>query len=128
MRTFQQIWRYAIVGASTNLALYLFYLAITAYGLGHKVSMSLVYALGIALSFVFNRSWTFGHDGRISSAAARYFIAYLAGYLVNLTLLYVFVDRMGFAHQWVQAILIFVVAGLIFLTQKMWVFPRSDLT
>jgi len=122
------MWRYAIVGIATNLAFYLIYLAITGFGLGHKASMSLVYALGIALSFAFNRNWTFGHDGRISSAAARYFIAYLAGYLVNLTLLYVFVDRMGFAHQWVQAILIFVVAGLIFLTQKLWVFPRRNLT
>lgn len=128
MRTFNQMWRYAIVGTATNLAFYLIYLAITAFGLDHKVSMSLVYALGIALSFAFNRSWTFGHDGRISSAAARYFIAYLAGYLVNLILLYVFVDRMGFAHQWIQAILIFVVAGLIFLTQKFWVFPRRNLT
>lgn len=128
MRTYQQLWRYAVVGIATNLVLYLIYLGITVFGLGHKVSMSLVYALGIALSFAFNRSWTFGHDGRISSAAARYFIAYLAGYVVNLIFLYVLVDRMGFAHQWVQAILIFVVAGLIFLTQKMWVFPRRNLT
>ena len=44
------------------------------------------------------------------------------GYLMNLAILFVFVDKMGFAHQWVQAVAIFVVAGYLFLAFKFFVF------
>jgi len=45
------------------------------------------------------------------------------GYLANLALLYVFTDRLGYPHQVVQAAAIFVVAGILFLLFRFFVFP-----
>jgi len=43
------------------------------------------------------------------------------GYLMNLAILIVMVDKLRYAHQWAQAIEIFVMAGFLFYTFKFFV-------
>ena len=124
--TRRQALRYATVGLASNLLLYLAYLGVTATGLGHKTAMTLIYVLGVLATFVANRLWSFGHRGAAHAALARYAIAYGVGYLLNLALLWLAVDRLRLPHQGVQAMAILLVAGSLFLMQKYWVFaPRS---
>lgn len=93
--------------------------------MGHKLAMSLLYATGTSLTFVFNRNWTFGHGGHISKAFITYVAVYALGYLFNLVALYILVDRLGFNHQWVQGCLIIAVALLLFTLQKLVVFKEQ---
>lgn len=123
--TRRQLFRYAVVGLASNLALYLAYLLLTYIGIGYKSAMSLLYAVGTSLTFVFNRNWTFGHDGHITKAFVGYVSIYAMGYLFNLLALYILVEKIGFAHQWVQGVLIFVVAILLFTLQKLVVFKKK---
>ena len=120
----RQFFRYAVVGLISNLALYLAYLLLTELGMGHKTAMSLLYATGTSLTFLFNRNWTFGHDGHLTKAFAGYATIYAMGYLFNLVALYLLVDRLGFNHQWVQGCLIILVAVLLFTLQKYVVFKK----
>jgi len=121
----KQLVRYAVVGIASNLAGYLVYLFITWLGVGPKTAMTCLYLLGATVSFVGNRQWTFGHRGSIAAGALRFAFAHLLGYLLNLTLLVVFVDRLGFPHQLVQGIAIFVVAGFLFVLFRWFVFPAA---
>lgn len=125
----RQLIRYALVGIASNAVAYLLYLLLTYYGMGHKTTMSLLYGVGVAQTFYFNRGWTFGHDGKVSLALVRYVTVYGLGYVFNLAMLMVLVDRWGWSHQWVQGAAIFVIAAFLFLGQKIWVFapvtPRN---
>jgi len=120
-----QLIRYGLIGAASNAAIYFIYLLITYLGMEAKSAMTLVYIAGASIGFVGNRKWTFAHRGDSSSAALRYVLAHLCGYLVNLLILYTFVDRLGYAHQWVQAAAIIVVAGFLFVIFKYFVFSKS---
>ncbi|MBK1656435.1 GtrA family protein [Allochromatium vinosum] len=122
-RTARQFLRYALVGLGSNLSLYLAYLALTYLGVGPKLAMSLLYLVGIAQTFVFNRSWSFGHQGAMHGALIRYVASYAFGYVLNLSVLWLAVDQLDYPHQIVQGVMIAVVATLIFLLQKFWVFP-----
>lgn len=117
-----QFMRYIVVGATSNLLLYLAYIGLTAGGLGHKTAMTLLYITGGVLTFVVNRTWSFNHKGSGHAALARYLVAYVLGYLFNLTLLWIFVDRLHQPHQAVQAAAIVLVAVSLFLMNKFWVF------
>ena len=121
----RQFFRYAVVGIASNLTLYLGYLLLTHLGMGHKTAMSLLYAAGTSLTFIFNRNWTFGHDGHVTKAFVSYVTVYAVGYVFNLVALYILVDQLGFNHQWVQGGLIFVVAVLLFTLQKLVVFKEK---
>lgn len=120
-----QLFRYALVGLLSNVTGYLVYLALTYLGGTPKVTMTLLYGVGAAVGFFGNRSLTFEYQGSIKGAGARYVIAHCFGYFINLSILIIFVDKMGYAHQWVQAIAIFIVAAFLFMVFKVFVFPVS---
>ena len=95
---------------------------ITYLGIEPKSAMTLVYIAGVILGYIGHRNWTFGHKGAMLGSGARYFIAHLIGYLINFLILLTFVDKLGYAHQWVQAAAIIVVAMFLFLAFRYFVF------
>jgi len=119
-----QLIRYGVVGVISNLTIYFFYLFITYLSVEPKTAMTLMYIIGALIGFVLNRKWTFAHFGESARAAFRYVLAHLFGYVLNFLILFTFVDRLGCAHQWVQAMAIIIVAGVLFLIFKYYVFIK----
>ena len=123
-QTLTQLVRYGIVGLASNAFGYLLYLGLTYLGMGPKLAMSLLYCVGLLQTFAFNKKWSFRFDGAATPALLRYATAYALGYIVNLSALMLLVDQMGLPHQWVQGAMILVVAVMLFLAQRYWVFPQ----
>jgi len=122
MKWHVQFSRYAFVGLASNALLYALYLLLTFLGIGPKTAMTLLYLIGVLQTFHFNRGWSFRHEGRRSPALVRYVAAYLLGYALNLAMLLLLVDHLGWPHQWVQGAMIVSLAVLLFLLQRYWVF------
>lgn len=130
-----QVLRFGIVGLISNLLIFLIYLALTEIGMGHKSAMTLLFVVGVAQTFVFNKRWTFGYDGIIQGAFLKYVVIYALVYLLNLTFLFLLVDILDNPHQVVQGLMILISGLILFLLQKFWVFrvhgapqlPRQNL-
>ncbi len=123
-----QLVRYAVVGITSNALAFGIYIVITALGAAPTVAMTVVYVTAALVGFIGNRTVTFAHRGSIWSAGARYVVAHTLGYLLNLSILLVLVDRLGYSHVWVQALAIVVVAGYLFVTFKFFVFAQVSET
>ena len=121
----RQLWRYVITGMTANVVFYAGYLLLSGLGVGHKAAMTVTYCTSVLCTFVFNRRWTFGHDGTVTAPLLRYIAIYAIGYVVNLAALSALVDVAGLPHAIVMAALIVISAGLLFLAQKFWVFPAA---
>ncbi len=121
-----QFLRYAAIGIASNLALYLFYLALAGGIFEPKSAMTITYACGVLVTFLFNRRWTFNHQGPEGHSLLRYVIAYASGYVVNVLALLIFVDYFKFRHEIVQGCMIILLAILLFLLQKYWVFRAAS--
>jgi putative flippase GtrA len=121
-----QFTRYAIVGLASNAFGYLLYLGLTHLGMGPKLAMTLLYGVGVLQTFVFNKKWSFRFDGAATPALIRYAVAYAFGYVVNLLALVLFVDQAKLPHELVQGVMILVVAVMLFLAQRYWVFPQAS--
>ena len=120
-----QLRRYAITGVVSNIVLYGLYLALTGVGVRPELSMSLLYMIGVLQTFVVNRAWSFRHAGPATTALLRYISTYAIGYLVNLAILVLCADFLGWDHRYVQASAILLVAALLFLLQRHWVFEST---
>ena len=120
-----QFFRYAIVGLTSNVVLYIGYLLLTWAEMGHKTAMTLLYTVGVLMSFVFNKRWSFRYENPGKPALLRYATVYTFGYMVNLLALFILVDYAGFPHQIVQGIMVIIIACAIFLLQKYWVFQQD---
>lgn len=122
----KQLTRYVFVGIFSNLIGYLVYLLVTYLGATPKITMTLLYGVGAAIGYIGNRNFTFAYKGSLLGSGARYFIAHFFGFFINLIILIIFVDELGYAHQWVQATAIFFVAGFLFITFKFFVFTKLN--
>ena len=121
-----QFLRYGIVGVVSNIVLYLLYLFLTGAGMGHKIAMTSLYILGVLQSFYFNKRWSFEHSGTAHLALFRYVMAYVLGYFLNLFALFLFVDVYAFPHQVVQGVMIVLLAFILFLMHRYWVFRQPS--
>jgi putative flippase GtrA len=95
---------------------------LTRIGAEPKLAMTLLYAAGVAQTFVFNKRWSFRHGGLHGPAFVRYCAAYAIGYVVNFLALLLLVDRLRYPHQLVQGVMIVLLALMLFALQKFWVF------
>ena len=119
---------YAIIGLTTNGLSFLVFAVLTWMGLTPECAISIIYPVQITFAFILNKAWTFSHEGRISTSAVRYLIAYIGCYVLNVTVLKFFSVYLGFSHLVVQAIAILVIALLLFLAQKYWVFRTRGIS
>ncbi len=126
-KVFSQLLRYAFFGVLKNSLGYSVYLLFTYFGVSPKVVISFLYIVGAIVGFWGNRKLIFSHQGSLGKAGVRYLIAHFFGYLLNLGILIVMVDKLGHAHQGAQIIAIFVVAGFLFITFKFFVFESTTL-
>ena len=122
----KQLFRYALVGTTINIVGYLVYLLITFLGITPKIAVTFLYIVGASVGFWGNRKLAFMHQGSLLGSGVRYIIVHSFGYFLNLAILILFVDMFGFAHQWVQAFAIFIVAGYLFLAFKFFVFSNLN--
>lgn len=121
-----QLLRYGVVGVVNNLVGYLVYLAATYLGATPKITMTVLYAVGAAIGFWGNRRLTFAHKGDVIGTGAKYLVIQSLGYLLNFLILSIFVDKLGYPHQLVQAAAIFIVAAFLFSAYKLFVFRQSN--
>ena len=122
----QQFIRYVIVGLISNAILYSIYIVLASLGVAPKRAMSLLYGMGVIQTFIFNKQWSFRFDGAIAPALMRYASAYALGYVINYSALMLLVDQMGLPHQWVQGLMIMMIAIMLFLAQRYWIFALTQ--
>lgn len=117
-----QLLRFLIIAVFSNAFLYLIYIVLTGFGLDYKTAMTLLFVLGTLQTFLANKRWTFSHQGLPGLAFLKYASVYCFAYLINFLALVVLVDYQNIPHQIVQAGTIPILAVMLFLLQKFWVF------
>lgn len=118
-----QFVRFGFTGLVTNTLGYILYLIVTFVGAPPKLAMTILYFVGVLIGFSANRRWVFIHAADQQSAIVKYGIMYGIGYALNYSILYIFVDRLHYAHAYVQAFGIVAVAAFIYVASSIYVFP-----
>lgn len=120
-----QLLKYALIGILSNTFGYFMYIIITYLGIGPKTGASILYPLGVAIGYFGNRRWTFKYTGTFVESSVKFCFIHLSGFLINITILSLFVDIIGYPHQIVQGCSIILVALYLFLASKFFVFKKK---
>lgn len=126
LRLFIQFIRFNIVGV-TNVALtYLIYSVLVFVGVHFRLALVLEYMVGIVFTFFANRAFTFRHAGsRGWGAFGRIVLTYAVVLGINVVALSYLIENLGWNEYLAQFILMIVLAGLSFFTQKTFVFREQ---
>ena len=119
---FKQLARYGILGTINNIFGYILYLLLTNFGLTPKLTMTMLYGVGMFVGFFYVKRFIFPCVGSVIYIGIRYVVAHFSGYILNFFILFLFVDVMKYPHQLIQALSIIMVAGFLFLVFKFYVF------
>jgi putative flippase GtrA len=118
-----QFVKFGVVGVSNTLIFFLVYtLLLKVFGVWYVAASGIGFAVGAVNGFLWNRAWTFkGHVGD-ALTPVRWFVVQTSGLLVNLGLVYLFVDGLGLGELEGQAVTIVIVTVLTFLANRAWTF------
>ena len=82
---FVQFSKFAAVGVlNTFVGLLTIYMAKWIFSLDDVTANIIGYSVGLAVSFLLNKSWTFRHRGEVAKTALRFIIAFAIAYPINL--------------------------------------------
>lgn len=114
--------KFAVVGLVNNVIGYGAFVLLSVAGMHAITAMTISYALGMAISFVGNRKWTFGHQGKIAGALMRFLGVNAVGYGLNFAILTILVLGFQLPQIPVQLFALGFVAVVSFLLMRLWAF------
>lgn len=86
--------RYGLVGVLTNLLGYGLFLGLHYAGMPPVMAASLCYVVGVAMSYLLNRSWTFASNGSHAQDMTRFAQSYGIGFVVTFVSMWMLVKVM----------------------------------
>jgi len=121
-----QFAKFVAVGVfNTTIGLACIFAAKAFLGWGDLAANVSGYAVGLATSFMLNRTWTFRDRGRVSPALLRFLGAFLLAYLANLATVFALRDLVGVDSYVAQALGIVPYTGLFFMVSRALVFVEQ---
>jgi putative flippase GtrA len=121
-----QFVKFGIVGVSNTLISFAVYtLLLKVFGVWYVAASGIGFAVGAVNGFLWNRAWTFrGHVGD-ALTPVRWFVVQTCGLLIDLGLVYVFVDAVGLDKLVGQAATTAIVTVLTFFVNRAWTFGEQ---
>ena len=120
-----QALRFGLVGlANTAIGLIAIYSAIFFFDAGPVAANAFGYALGMGVSFLLNRIWTFSDSQAISKVLPRYLFAAALAYSSNLAMVLTLPRFFNVGRYEVQLCGIVVYTFLMFFLCRLYVFKR----
>lgn len=116
-----QVSRYSLVGLLNTLATLLVIYGLKAcFGAGDYWANAAGYGVGLVMSFLLNRAYTFGYDGALSRAAVQFLLAFAVCYAINLAVVAVLVDGVRMSGYLAQP------CGMVCFTVSFYVLLRTQ--
>jgi putative flippase GtrA len=110
--------RFLFVGILNTIVGYGVYALCIYEGLSYSPALIITYLVGIAHSYFWNKFFTFRSREKSLGEIVRFFLVYIAAYLVNLVTLYVCVDGMKMNVYFVGIAAMFITTLISYLGHK----------
>jgi putative flippase GtrA len=122
-----QLFKFGVVGATGYVINLIVFSALTQVLDVHHIPAAIgAFVVAVTNNFLINRHWTFdASEGHAGFQAARFFTVSVVALGVNLIVLELLVDELGFPEIPAQAIAVAVATPVNFIGNKLWTFDRD---
>ena len=123
----RQFIRFFAVGlVNSFIGLLVIFAAKAFLGMADVAANATGYIIGLSVSFVLNRSWTFRHDGDLLAAAVRFVAVFLVAYSLNLAVVMALIHWAGTNEYLAHALGMPPYAVSFFLLSKYFAFKPGN--
>ena len=121
------LWRYVVVGILGTLVYYLvLWILVEIAGIQVLIASSAAFILVVFENYGLHYFWTFSSSAHHTKALPKFSMMSLAGFWLNLGIMYLGVEYLGFGYMWVQAVAIALVVAWNFVISIRWIFFRGN--
>jgi putative flippase GtrA len=119
--------RYIFYGLFINGIGYILYILITSLGLNPLLTITVFYPINLLIGYFTHLKHTFKvkNDHNFRKRFLNYIIVYILGYILNISFIYIFHNKLSYPHQLVQLFSIFSIAFLLFFLNKLFVYNSN---
>ena len=122
LASFKKIFRYGINGGITTIVVYVLFVIISNI-IDYRITIPIVYSVGIFLSYLLNRKTVFKVSGRL-----HLFIGiYVGMLLLNLAITVLLVEEFHLIKEFAQIIAVFTVFGIGYTMINRYAFPNQTM-
>lgn len=121
----KEIIFFITIGIILNTSMLLLYIVLLGFKLDSKFVITIIYFFNLLISFICNKKFTFSSDGEGWKKLKRFFLLYLSMYILNIFVLYLFVDQLLMRPEIIQGALFVIYVPVVFVLQRYWVFPKT---
>ena len=119
--------RYVFSGLLINGIGYGLYILLTSLGFNPLLTIIVFYPINLIIGYFTHLKHTFkikiNHNFR--KRFLNYLIVYILGYILNISFIYIFHNKLSYSHQLVQLLSIFTIAFLLFFLNKLFVYSSN---
>ncbi len=120
----KSLYRYGLVGVASNLAVYSVFVALIWSAVPPVWAAAICYALGLSISYLVNRRWSFESTVSHRSDLLRFLLAYGAGLIA--TLVFISVLTLFLRPEIAQVINIGLTAVMIYIGLRVLRFGQGE--
>lgn len=122
----RKLIRYGIVGVMGAITHMSTLFALVELGLARPIPATVAgFVLALLTSYLLNRYWTFQHQGAHLPSMAKYCVVSVFGLLLNMGIITLCTDVLGWWYGWGGAIAVVVVAANNFFLNNFWTFAPA---
>lgn len=123
----KQFMKFGIVGVINTVSSWIFYYSLLFFKVHYIVATTIAYILSSIIGFILNKTWVFKSKNKVSSSLFKYIITYGSSYLINIGLMYTFVDVIGISDKIAPILVLFFTIPYNYLFSKIWVFKNKKI-
>ena len=121
-KNYSQITKFVFVGILNTAIGYPLFALFIYLKIPYLISLTISHILGTVHSYIWNRYFTFHSKRRVLKEFQRFFLVYLAVYIINFVLLYIAVDILKFIPLIAQIPILLIAVTTSFIGQKLFTF------
>jgi putative flippase GtrA len=120
-RDLKQFFLFCCVGGSNTIISLIAYYILLKIGINYLLSSTLAYGVGIVNGYILSTKFVFSKDRELTSMV-KFVCVYLSSLVINLSLLYILVDKLGVSKYIAQLPVIGLNVIYNYIINKIWTF------
>jgi len=121
-----QFIKFGIVGCINTFSSWLFYYPLIFLNFNYKIATTIAYILSSIIGYILNRKWVFENKIYSSNSVLKYYLVYGSSYILNITSMYIFVERINVSQLIAPLLVLFITVPYNFIFNKLWVFTKKE--
>lgn len=122
---YEKFIKFAIVGFGNLFISLVTYYILVFFSVNYQIANIGGFVTGSLNGYIWNRVWVFKENKQNMTSIVKFYLTYLATWILSAILLYVWIELMNISDKIAPIVNVFITTPINYLLNKYWVFKKK---